>query len=303
MTVGALDLSVGAAPLAVDTATDIGADRRVLVRRVVGAGITAIGILLLMLILFLYAFTPLIAARAQHRLLNSLTGDPVSTFALTGGSIPHEGAPVAVLRIPSIGLSQVVVEGTSAADLEAGPGLMPGTVLPGSSGNAVVAGRRVMFGGPFGGLPGLRVGDTVHVTDGLGSFLYRVTSVRTVSSGHADVIGSVGGNRLTLITSNSSFVPTGRLVVVGKLVGLPVRPPVGLPSVVPAGELGLSGDPGAGGNIFLWVDALLVVAAVTGLALWRWRRPRPTYLLALPVLLACGLFAAEAVARAVPATL
>jgi LPXTG-site transpeptidase (sortase) family protein len=276
-----------------------------LVRRLVGAVLTAVGIFLAVLILFLYVFTPLTAARDQHRLLAQLTSTTASakTFALTKGVLPAEGSPVGILRIPAIHLSQAVVAGTSAADLQAGPGLMPGTPLPGAAGNSVMAGRRVTFGGPFGALAQLRSGDSIRVTDGLGTFLYTVRSVRTVSSGRPDVIGPAPDNRLTLVTSNSRFVTTGRTVVVAALRGDPVTSPTSASNVVATGELGLSGDPGAGGDILLWVDLLLIVAVATGFALWRWRRPLPTYLLAVPVLVACGLFAAQAIAMSLPATL
>ena len=280
---------------------------RTLIRPVAGALITAVGIALVLLIVFLYAFTPLTNSRDQHRLLAELTSDSASnskaTFALTRGIIPPEGRPVALLRIPALHLRQAVVAGTSASDLEGGPGLMPGTVLPGEAGNAVIAGRRLTFGAPFAALGTLRSGDMVSVTDGLGTFRYRIHSVRTVLAGRSDVVGPSPDNRLTLVTSNSSTAPGGRLVAVGSLVHQPVRAPTPPPTVTPATELGLSGDPGAGGSIALWLDLLIVVGAATGFAVWRWRRPLPTYLLAMPVILACGLFAAEAVARALPATL
>jgi sortase A len=290
--------------LAVAPEPEVPASRGFLVRRVVGSLLTAVGIMLAMLILFLFAFTPLTAARDQHRLLNTLSGNATAAFALTTGAVPREGAPVALLHIPALGLSDAVVEGTSAADLQSGPGLMPGTALPGVPGNSVIAARRVTFGGPFHALATLHSGDPIRVSDGLGTFLYTVRSVRTVLSGQPDVIGpNTPDNRLTLVTSDSSFVPNGRLVVVAILHGLPVKSPARLSNVVPAGELGLTGDPGAGGDILLWLDLLLVAGVATGFALWRWRRPLPTYLLALPVLVACSLFAAQAIALALPATL
>lgn len=286
-----------------DVVLDTRRDRGLPVRRAVGASLTSVGILLLMLVLFLYAFTPLTASRDQHRLLATLTGDPLRTFALTRGIVPPQGSPVAVLRIPSLHLSQVVVAGTSASDLEAGPGLMPGTVLPGERGNAVIAGRRVTFGGPFRALGTLHPGDTVRVTDGLGSFAYRVMASRTVASGEPDVIGGATDSRLTLVTSNSSLVTSGRQVVVAELVGAPVPAPTRVPTGrVPSDQRGLSGDPGAGWSIVAWVVLFLLATAGTSAALWRWRRPLPTYLLAAPVLIACGLSVVEAVARALPAT-
>jgi sortase A len=226
----------------------------------------------------------------------------LSTFALTNGTLPREGSPVALLRIPSLHLTQAVVSGTSAADLESGPGLMPGTVLPGEQGNAVIAGRRTTFGGPFGSIGTLHRGDLIQVTDGVGSFRYRVTSLRTVAAGQHDVVGGTRDSRLTLITSNSSFVTTGRVAAVAELVGRPAPPPAQTVHVIAPGERGLSGDPGAGWKILVWVALFLLTAAGTAVALTRWRRPLPTYLLAAPILLACGLFAVEAVALALPAT-
>jgi sortase A len=281
--------------------TEVG--RPVLVRRVVGAVVTAFGILVVLLLVFLFAFTPLTAARDQHRLLASLTGNSSGTFALTKGVVPSEGSPVALLRIPDLRLEQVVVAGSSASDLEQGPGLMPGTVLPGEQGNAVIAGRRMTFGGPFRSIGTLQHGAQIHVTDGLGSFVYRVVSVRTVDSGRPDVVGGTHAYQLTLITSNSSVVTTGREVVDAKLVGRPAPSPTQASQIIPPDQRGLSGDPGAWWRILLWVTLFLLTAAATGVALLRWRRPLPTYLLAAPVLIACGLFAVEAVALSLPATL
>lgn len=313
MTTGFVDMT-GAAPVAGDataTSTDAGrrtvADRGLLVRRLIGLAVTVGGVLLLSLVVYLYGFTPLTHARDQQRLLQSLTGtataEAKSRFALVNGSIPPEGHPLGLLHIPSIGLSQAIVEGTSAADLQAGPGHMPGTAIPGTPGNAVIAGKRVTFGGPFRHLGSLRPGDAIHVTDGLGTFTYTVRSVGTVVAGQTDVITNTTANQLTLVTSNSSLMTSGRLVVTAALRGLPVASPTALPSVIPSSELGLSGDPSAGGALLFWVELLLLVAGFTAFALWRWRRPWPTYLLASPVLLACGLFAAESFARWLPATL
>jgi sortase A len=275
-------------------------------RHLAGVVLSTAGILLSLVLVYLYAFTPLTAARDQHRLVGELTGNPQSTFALTRGVPPRDGRPVALLHIGALRLNQAVVEGTSATDLENGPGLMPGTVLPGEAGNAVIAGRRATFGGPFSAIGSLDRGDPIRVTDGLGSFTFRVRTVRDVAAGRLDIVGHRSDNRLTLVTSDSSLAPGGLSVVVAGLVGRPVSAPAAAGAVLkapPAYERGLGGDPGALWQVLAWVVLLLLGVAVTGLILWRWRRPLPTYLLALPVLVACGLFAAEAVARMLPATL
>jgi len=271
------------------------------VRRLVGFGLLAVSALLAAFLVYLYAFTPFVATRNQQRLAHAVIGQPVFRYGLATGSLPPEGSPVAVLSIPALGIRQVVVEGTGAGDLMQGPGLMPGSSLPGSPGNAVIAGRRVTFGAPFAGLPGLRRGDRIVVVDGAGTFTYRVRGARVVTSGQRDPVTPTTDNRLTLVTSDSTAVPSGRLAVIASLVGHPVAVPTGV-EAFSTYELGLSGDPTAGGLALLW--SLLSVAVLVGAVAvaWRWGRPWLVYLFAAPVLLACGLFACQSVAQALPAT-
>jgi sortase A len=272
------------------------------IRQVAGVVLSGVGVLIVLFLVYLFAFTPLTAGRDQQRLAQSVAGQALFRYTLVAGGLPPEGSAVGVLKIPALGLDQVMVEGTSAADLMNGPGLMPGTALPGSPGNAVVAARRVTFGGPFGDLGHLHRGDLVRTVDGAGTFTYRVTKVETVTAGQRDVVTPTTNNRLTLITSDSGFLPSGRLAAVATLVGHPV----GVPSytvAVPSYELGLSGDPVAGGLAVLWALLTVLVLVVAGLAVWRWRHPWLIYLFAAPVIVACGLFACESVARALPATL
>jgi sortase A len=73
------------------------------------------------------------------------------------------GAPVARLRIPRIGLDEIVVEGVADAQLNAGPGHLPKSAIPGDSGNAVVSAHRDRH---FHSLDALAVGDTV-ITESL----------------------------------------------------------------------------------------------------------------------------------------
>jgi sortase A len=271
------------------------------IMRLTGLALVGVGVLIVLFLVYLFAFTPLTASRNQQRLTESLVGQPKTVYSLVAGRVPAEGDAVAVLDIPSLHLQQVIVAGTSAADLMKGPGLMPGTALPGSLGNSVIAGRRVTFGAPFGSLSQLRTGDKIHVADGIGKFTYRVTRTRVVGAGQRDVVDPTPDNRLTLITSNSSVIASGRLAVQATLIGRPVRVPSDLVTV-PSFELGLIGDPVAGGLAVMWSFLTLIVLVGAGLALWRWRHPSLVYLFAAPVVIACGLFACESVARALPAT-
>ncbi|MBV8462329.1 MAG: class E sortase [Acidimicrobiales bacterium] len=271
------------------------------VRTVVAFACIGLSALVLLFVVYLLAFTPITASRNQQRLAQTLVTQVAFRYNLATGAIPPEGQPVGVLSIPALGLHQVVVEGTSASDLMNGPGLMPGTALPGTPGNSVVAGRRVSFGAPFGSIGTLKAGARIRVVDGAGTWTYRVTRHFTVVAGERDVVAPTSDDRLTLITSNSTLSTSGRLVVVAKLVGTPYA--VATNSVLlPTYQLGLSGDPSAGGLALFWSVLSLLVLVGAGLAVWRWRHPWLVYLLVTPVFVACGLFACESVARALPAT-
>jgi sortase A len=271
------------------------------VRKVVAVACFSLAGLIILFVVYLLAFTPLTASRNQQRLVQSLVTQPLFRYNLASGQLPPEGSAVAVLSIPALQLHQVVVEGTSAADLTNGPGLMPGTALPGTPGNSVIAGRRVTFGAAFGALDKLRKGDRITIVDGAGTSVYRVTRSLVVTAGQQDVVAPTTDNRLTMITSDSSLFTSGRLVVLAKLTTVPYAVP-SESVAVPTYELGLSGDPSAGGLALFWALLSLLLLVGAALAIWRWRHPWLVYLLVTPVFIVCGLFACESIARALPAT-
>jgi len=270
-------------------------------RRMVGFALLGVAGLIAAFLAYLFFFTSLTADRNQARLIQSLKGSPLTVYKLVGGHPPAEGSAVAVLQIPSLGLEKVVVQGTSAADLMNGPGLMPGTALPGTVGNSVLAARRVTFGGPFGSIGSLPVGAKIRVVDGIGTFTYKVTGHRTVGIGKKDIVVPTTDNRLTLVTSDSALVTGGREGVIATLVGRAVVVP-GQSPTIPGYDLALGGDAAAGGLVLLWsVLTVLVLVAAAYLA-WRTRRGWLVYLFASPVVVLCGLFACQSLARALPAT-
>jgi sortase A len=68
------------------------------------------------------------------------------------------GSPVARLLIPRIGLDAIVLEGVDGDELNAGPGHVPGSAIPGEAGNAVVSAHRDRH---FSRFDELSIGDTV----------------------------------------------------------------------------------------------------------------------------------------------
>lgn len=266
-----------------------------------GAALVTVGLILLGFFAYLFLFTPVTASRNQQRLTQTLVGHPLTVYQLVGGHLPAQGSAVAVIEIPAIGVKQVVVVGTSAADLMNGPGLMKGTAFPGSPGNTVIAGRRTTFGAPFGSIDTLHMGDRITVVDGAGTFHYITFRTETVSAGRRDVVGPTATNRLTLVTAGPGVLPTGRSVVQARLVGTAVAVDTGGPKV-PTTNLGLTGDSVARWLGLLWIIVTVALVLLALGTVTRWRRPWLTYLFALPIVLMTGLFACEALARALPAT-
>jgi sortase A len=267
-----------------------------------GLAITLAGVLLALFILYLYVFSALSADRSQNRLLHTLSSDPRAVFSLAEGYAPKNGDPVALLNIPVLGLHQAVVDGTSSADLQMGPGLVETEgkfVVPGEPGNSIIAARRVSFGGAFKSISTLQPGATIQVIDGAGEFNFTVTTVEMVSRG-AISVPRYGRSWLVLVTSNSAWLPTGRSVVVARLDGQAVgdgkaSSVVTIPSFV--------GDSTAGILAALWAIAFIAILGLMVFSIRRWRQPWVSWLLASPLLLACGLFACETLARCLPSTL
>lgn len=68
------------------------------------------------------------------------------------------GAPVARLIIPRLDLDEIVLEGVGDRELDAAPGHVPGSALPGRAGNAVISAHRDRH---FKRFDELAVGDTI----------------------------------------------------------------------------------------------------------------------------------------------
>ena len=135
---------------------------------------------------------------------------------------PGEG--FAAMRIPKIGVDQVVVEGVDRESLKRGPGHMPWTPLPGQPGNSVISGHRVTYGRPFFDLDQLSPGDVIEVETAIGVHTYEVRETRIVAPTDVWVAGSRRGAWLTLTTCHPRFSAAQRLIVFAELVDGPNLP-------------------------------------------------------------------------------
>lgn len=128
------------------------------------------------------------------------------------------GAPVAHLVIPKIGLDEIVLEGVDSEELNAAPGHLPGTALPGQRGNAVISAHRDRH---FRHFDRLDVGDTIMTEWGGQSDRWVVTSTRIVDA-DAPALVRTSDPTLTLTTCwPIRYVGSApeRLIVTAKPVG------------------------------------------------------------------------------------
>jgi len=88
-----------------------------------------------------------------------------------------EGAPVAHIVIPRIGLDEIVLEGVRGNDLNGGPGHVPGSALPGERGNSVISAHRDRH---FNRFDKLAVGDTIVTESGSLRTSWVVTGRRVI---------------------------------------------------------------------------------------------------------------------------
>jgi sortase A len=227
--------------------------------------------------------------RSQQKLYAQFREQLASMVAPLGGVI-EPGAPVALMQIPALGLRDaVIVEGTSAGDLRAGPGHRRDTPLPGQRGVSVVDGRGAAFGGPFGQLASLRPNDKITVVTGQGSFVYKVIGLRRAGDPLPAALPTDGG-RLTLVTSEgagwrSGWAPSGVLYADAQLQGAAMAAPPGRLAGIPPAEKSMQSDSGALVTLVLWLQLMGILAVAV---LWirvHWGNPQ-AWLVGAPVMLA-----------------
>lgn len=135
--------------------------------------------------------------------------------------VDDEGTPFAEMRIPSIGVEQVLFEGVTPATLRLGPGHMPWTPLPGQPGNAVISGHRTTYGAPFYDLDALAPGDVIEIDTVIGTHVYTVREQVIVEPTDVWVTEPRQGAWLTLTTCHPRFSARERLIIFAELTSGP----------------------------------------------------------------------------------
>jgi len=195
-------------------------------------------------------FTSIYTAHEQHALSGRLAAEPrpwlhpsqatrlasnatkktvsvaqiVRSRALTFSRTLHDGDPVGRIVIPRIGLSMIVVEGTSEGDLAKGPGHYDAasgqaTSLPGAGGVIGIAGHRTTFLHPFRHVDELRPGDNVYLEMPYGTLRYRIYFQKIVTSTDWSILRKRPYEKLVLSACHPLYSATHRIVTFARLVG------------------------------------------------------------------------------------
>lgn len=271
-----------------------------------GASLTILGVLLLGFAVNLAVIGQVRHDRDQQVAYSHFRGQLANATAPVGqvdyqGRLVAPGAPVAILAIPRLHLSQVVLEGTTSSVTMSGPGHWRWTPLPGQFGTSVVFGRQAAYGGPFRDIHKLRHGDRITATTGQGVHTYEVMDVRR-GGDKLPPAATAGEGRLVLVTGDGpTFAPTGQLFVDARLLtqaqtaGTTV---FGL-SALPSAEKPMHGDSSAWTPLVLWAQLLVAGALIFVWAIQRWGMWQ-AWVVGVPVLALCGIGVADEIARLLP---
>ncbi len=126
------------------------------------------------------------------------TGGQVTLFTEVTSSLYYSNGSLGTLKIPSIGLTVGVYEGTGSAPLLKGAGHFEGTSI--WDGNVPLAGHNRGVRNDFGKIHTLKTGDTITLTTALGTRTYAVSSVTKVDVTDTSGLSATAENCITLYT-------------------------------------------------------------------------------------------------------
>lgn len=187
------------------------------IRRIIGLLLIAIGISIIGIV----AYKKIDTIKKQKAIIeifeNEITegtvgdGEKVNLEAINGYK------PIAIIEIPSIKLSQPLVEGISDEVLQYFLGHFPESAKPGENGNFSVAGHRVSdYADVFINLYKVEKGDEVIVKTKDKKYIYEVTDNFIVNPENIEVLDDTKDATMTFITCTVGAKQ--RVIVKGKLI-------------------------------------------------------------------------------------
>jgi sortase A len=194
--------------------------------RTFGEVLITLGLVVLLFVVYEVYWTDLVSAGKQRDATSALDNqwtakdDPQRQDHFTGLG---EGDGFAKMYIPAFGADYhfTIVEGTTAASLEIGPGHYTDTAYPGEAGNFAVAGHRVGKGAPFNDINLINSCDAVVVETQNNWFVYRALPKAEEKAGWAEGKGkdarcqgvSVLGGPYANVVGQQIVTPSDGLVI------------------------------------------------------------------------------------------
>lgn len=123
---------------------------------------------------------------------------PATAYTAVTSDLYYSGGYLGTLKIPAIGLTVKVYQGTDSAQLAKGAGHFTGTSI--WDGNVCVAAHNRGVNNHFGNIHTLEDGDRITFTTKNGTRTYEVTDVFKVSETDNSMLTATSGNCITLIT-------------------------------------------------------------------------------------------------------
>jgi sortase A len=144
-----------------------------------------------------------------------------------GPRVVAEGDVIGEMSIPRLALKTIVVQGESSKILQRAIGHLPGTPLPGESGNVALAGHRDSY---FRPLRNIQPGDVITIKTPDAEFEYQVESTEVVLPSDVQVLQPSAENSLTLVTCFPFYYigpAPKRFIVHARQIGqLQAQPPI-----------------------------------------------------------------------------
>lgn len=124
------------------------------------------------------------------------------------------------VKVPSIGVDVLLIEGESKKNLKLGAAHMLGTAYPGEIGNCIIAGHRnYTFGSMFNRLGEVQLKDQISVEVRELEYIYEVDNIEIITPEDLQVLEQPRDERrLTLLTCHPIHVGNKRLLIKAKLV-------------------------------------------------------------------------------------
>lgn len=128
-----------------------------------------------------------------------------------------KGDPIGRVKIDSIGLDTVLMNGTDTATLQKGPGRYPQTPLPGMGSTTGIAGHRTTYLAPFRKINEVEDGDEIRVELPYAAFTYEVQKHEIVDPSAVHIVDPVGYERVVLTACHPLYSAAQRYALFGKL--------------------------------------------------------------------------------------